>query len=427
MRPITTKFYLKNLILMADKSNYVLPDKPDFSAFSAATYNEWAQRLNKELKGAHSVESLTALTDEGIRLQPIYTKEQLLPEYISHLHNWLGEFKKDNKVKYLEPLNLTNATWAEQLEQALRNGADGVWLKTNNQYQQLSKFFHAFDATKLPLIYAEADPTAAFYEQLLKAYASSGAIKGAINRPSGDGHLAHPSLLDRIVSTLDIAAKTQAPVLELTTLFWRAGNLTYEQPNLWSRLLFQMGTSPMILQEIAKVRAFYLLAIQHLEDAGLKPQLPFLHIVGTMAAQSPQDPYSQLLRTSLAGISAVIGGASYLTLLPADASNIEHFRWSRNIVNLLRHESHLEAYLDAAGGSYALDNLTSQIAEKAWQNLQELRRQQREQGNDFAHQTFQDKIVESTALYQQKVKEGLIQVIGLNKFPNPKPEVTVGF
>ncbi len=412
---------------MGTNSDYKLPEKPDFSIFKEVSYQDWANRIEKELKGAHNPESLTALTAEGISISPLYNSEHQLPDYIPTLHNWLGDVKKDNKVKYLEPINLSMGFWNEQLGQAMHNGADGVWLKTSGADEWLPKFYHTFDATKNPIVWADSNDNDHYYEQILKAYASSAAIKGAVNRNTGTGKIAHPGLLDRIVSSTDIASKCQAPVLELTTLFWRASLVTSGHPELLGRILWQMGTSPLILQEIAKIRAFYLLAVQHMEDAGLEPFLPVLHTVGIMAAQSPEDPYSQLLRTSLAGISAMIGGSSYLTLLPADAANTDHYRWARNVVNMLRHESHIENFTDAAAGSYALDNLTSQIAEKAWHHLQELRMQAQIKGLDFANQLLRDKIDEAAKDYSENVAAGRIQVIGLNKFHNPSPVQTTVF
>ena len=73
-------------------------------------------------------------------------------------------------------------------------------------------------------------------------------------------------------------------------------------------------------------------------------------------------------------LAGILGGATRLTVFPAN-SNTEQAsgftrRIARNVQHLLELESHLGKVVDPAAGSYYIEKLTGEIAEKAWNSLQ---------------------------------------------------------
>ena len=81
-----------------------------------------------------------------------------------------------------------------------------------------------------------------------------------------------------------------------------------------------------------------------------------------------------MIRTTTQAMAAVIGGVRRLSLLPADAFGGDSTpftrRMARNVQHLLRMESYLDRVVDPAAGSYYLETLTEQLAERAWRQFQ---------------------------------------------------------
>jgi methylmalonyl-CoA mutase len=86
-----------------------------------------------------------------------------------------------------------------------------------------------------------------------------------------------------------------------------------------------------------------------------------------------------MIRATTQALSAVIGGADRLYVLPSDAytgapSSDFARRIARNVQHLLRLESFLDKTMDPAAGSYYIETLTDQLALKAWDKFVELDR-----------------------------------------------------
>jgi methylmalonyl-CoA mutase len=91
-----------------------------------------------------------------------------------------------------------------------------------------------------------------------------------------------------------------------------------------------------------------------------------------------RDPYVNLLRNTVGVFAAGLGGAEAITSVPFDsvAGLPDDFsrRIARNTGLILQEEAHLHHVIDPAGGSWYLDWLTEQVAEKAWGLFQEIER-----------------------------------------------------
>ncbi len=82
------------------------------------------------------------------------------------------------------------------------------------------------------------------------------------------------------------------------------------------------------------------------------------------------DPWVNLLRTTIATFAAAVGGADSITTLPFDTAlglpDDFSRRMARNIQLLAGEESNVGRVNDPAGGSWYVENLTDQLASKAW-------------------------------------------------------------
>ncbi len=190
---------------------------------------------------------------------------------------------------------------------------------------------------------------------------------------------------------------------------------------------FVFGIGSQYFYEIAKFRAFRTAwsriiaeyAPEHAcsHAAFITAQTGFTHI-------SLKDPYTNLLRQTTQGMSAVMAGIHQLVIQPYDwyAANQEldfTQRMATNISLLLKEESYLDKVIDPAGGSYALDDLTNAIAERAWSSFQWI-----EANGGLSSPTV---LATLSAEISEKAQQRLILVnekkttlIGINVFPNPE-------
>lgn len=122
---------------------------------------------------------------------------------------------------------------------------------------------------------------------------------------------------------------------------------------------FLVPVDTLYFQEIAKFRA-----LRRLFDS----EIQVVAITG-MAHQTVFDPHVNLLRSTVCGMAAILGGCDALIVRPFDAVRGEASdlgrRLARNTQHLLREESHLAEHADPAAGSWYIEALTQQLVEAA--------------------------------------------------------------
>ncbi len=126
---------------------------------------------------------------------------------------------------------------------------------------------------------------------------------------------------------------------------------------------------------IAKLRAARRLWSRVTEACGTAaPQ--HQHAVTAPTMLTRRDPSVNLLRGTVAGFAAGLGGADAVTVAPFDAAlgTPTPFarRIARNTQSLLVREAHLARVIDPAGGSWYVESLTDALARAAWAFFQEL-------------------------------------------------------
>jgi methylmalonyl-CoA mutase len=103
-----------------------------------------------------------------------------------------------------------------------------------------------------------------------------------------------------------------------------------------------------------------------------------LHAVTSSVMTTKRDPYTNLLRTTVACFAAGVGGADAVTVQPFDAAlgHPDAFsrRIARNTQSLLVEEGSLARVLDPAGGSWYVESLTHALARAAWDSFTEIER-----------------------------------------------------
>jgi methylmalonyl-CoA mutase len=146
------------------------------------------------------------------------------------------------------------------------------------------------------------------------------------------------------------------------------------------QILFSISLGTHHFLAIAKLRAARRLWSRVVEACGGSPAAGAMRIHARVSKRvlTLRDPYVNLLRNTVACYAAGLGGAEAITSVPFDAvaglPDSFSRRIARNTALILQDEAHLHRVVDPPGGSWYLDWLTDQLAEKAWAIFQEIER-----------------------------------------------------
>lgn len=138
---------------------------------------------------------------------------------------------------------------------------------------------------------------------------------------------------------------------------------------------FRLAATDQQLLTIAKLRAVRRLWARVLELSGAAPdrRQMVLHAMTSRPMMTRYDPWVNQLRTCVAAFSAGVGGADAVTVLPFDSRlgvpDAFGRRIARNTSTLLVEESHVARVADPAGGAFAVERLTDDLAHAAWEEL----------------------------------------------------------
>jgi methylmalonyl-CoA mutase len=194
------------------------------------------------------------------------------------------------------------------------------------------------------------------------------------------------------------------------------------------RLSFFFAIGMNFFMEAAKLRAARLL--WHRIMSEFNPKKPGSLMLRTHCQTSgvslaEQDPYNNVIRTAYEALSAVLGGTQSLhtnaldeaIALPTEFSA----RIARNTQLILQEETGITHVVDPLAGSYYVEKLTADLAEKAWELIQEVE----EMGGmtkAVAAGMPKLRIEETAARRQALIDRGEDVIVGVNKYRKDKED-----
>jgi len=194
------------------------------------------------------------------------------------------------------------------------------------------------------------------------------------------------------------------------------------------RLSFFWGISMNFYMEIAKLRAGRLLwsrIVDEFKPKDVKSKMLRTHSQTSGWSLTEQDPYNNIVRTTIEAMAAVFGGTQSLhtnsldeaIALPTEFSS----RIARNTQLVIQEESGICKVVDPWGGSYMMENLTQEIADAAWKLIEEV---EAKGGMTKAIETGLPKmrIEESAAKKQARIDRGQDIIVGVNKYKLAKED-----
>ena len=189
------------------------------------------------------------------------------------------------------------------------------------------------------------------------------------------------------------------------------------------RLSFFFGVGMNFFMEIAMLRAARYLWADLMKQFNPKdPRSTMLrtHVQTSGWSLTQQDPYNNIIRTTLEALAAVLGGTQSLhtnafdeaVSLPTDVSA----RVARNTQLIIQEESQITSAVDPLGGSYYVESLTNEIIEQARAIIDEV-----EELGGMAKAIVEGmpkmRIEEAAARRQARIDQGKDVIIGVNKYP----------
>jgi methylmalonyl-CoA mutase len=189
------------------------------------------------------------------------------------------------------------------------------------------------------------------------------------------------------------------------------------------RLSFFFGIGMNFFMEVAKLRAARTLWCRTMEELGAQDERSKVlrtHCQTSGVSLQEQDPYNNVIRTTVEALAAVLGGTQSLhtnaldeaLALPTDFSA----RIARNTQLVLAEETGVTKVIDPLGGSYYVEALTAKLVEEAETLIAEV---DALGGMTQAVASGMPKrlIEEAAAARQARVDRGEDVVIGVNKYP----------
>ncbi len=188
------------------------------------------------------------------------------------------------------------------------------------------------------------------------------------------------------------------------------------------RLSFFFAIGMNFFMEVAKLRAARTLWHRVMTGLGAQDERSKMlrtHCQTSGVSLQEQDPYNNVIRTTVEALAAVLGGTQSLhtnaldeaIALPTNFSA----RIARNTQIVLAEETGVTKVIDPLGGSYYVEALTAELVDKAWEIIE---RVEAEGGMAQAVAAGWPKamIEEAAAARQARVDRGEDVIVGVNKY-----------
>ncbi len=383
-------------------------------SFPVSSMDDWANKAEESLKGK-KIESLSKTTYENILVKPLYTEDDTSLKSLSQFPG-ISDYRRGiattgytlkswyiaNKIPFTDMNQLI-----EKSRVAFSGGQNALAFEVTEEVlsdQNLLKDLLKEFASLGPLSIHTMEFFVPFIDEVMGQHETDGwtgfiasdpiaiaAINGGFNQGEEEA-------LNRWVEAIkkaDLKSPDIKTVLVDTTPYHNSGanavqelgialstGIYYVQKLLdsgWDlkkaldKIIFHFAIGSNFFIETAKLRAARILWDKAMEVYGADEESRKMMISAETShlTKTIFDPYVNLLRAGNEAFSAVLGGVQYLSVGVLDeasgASTAFSERIARNTQHILKAEAHLEKVADPAGGSYYVETLTRELAEKAWQ------------------------------------------------------------
>ncbi len=386
-----------------------------FSEFDPISTEAWWAKIEQDLKGK-PLEDLDWEVEEGLTLKPFYRKEDLKGDAAPLLP------KPDNNWQIQEEIEVADGVTAakkanKQALATLMQGATAINYTLDNvtsekDFATLLKGIHLnMMSMYFGGLFTESEPGTVleyFSKYIKKNKINAKKLYGGVLVDpvgffvdTGEYYETYEQDMMEVEGAL-LLAKERLPNFTVinvdTTSFHNQGTQATQElaialsigseyltrlsefelaPETIARhTQFTFCAASSYFVEMAKLRAFRRLwnEVQKAYDIAA-PTPTRIHAKTSLRTQS-EDTHTNMIHATTEAMSAILGGADYVTVQPADLilGEPEDFtrRIARNVQHILKHESYFDRVVDPAAGSYYIETLTEKMATVAWEKFQKI-------------------------------------------------------
>jgi methylmalonyl-CoA mutase len=404
--------------------------------FNPVSSKQWKQKIQFELNGSDYNQTLIWNSPEDIQVKPFYHKDE-----------FAGSFNVNSKATQFQ---ICQNIFVHNLEKSnhraidsINRGAESLRFTIEDEKIELSKLLQNIDLEKIT-IYFNLSFLSFDFTKKIEALAKGKKTKiycnlDPIGQLAKEGNWFTTKEKTNF-DTLNILSTTSSNTSLIgidASLYQNAGANMVQQiayslahaneyfnriTTINQPIVFEMAVGTNYFFEIAKLRSlrilFHLIAKEYNHNFDCH-----ILVTPTKRNKTIYDYNVNMLRTTTECMSAILGGANAIANLPYDAlyhkNNEFGDRIARNQLLILKHESHFDKVNNPADGSYYIESLTHQLAEKALALFKDI-----EANGGFLKQLnegiIKRKIQESADKEQQLFDSGKEILLGTNKYPNKK-------
>ncbi|HRA73297.1 MAG TPA: methylmalonyl-CoA mutase subunit beta, partial [Flavobacterium sp.] len=397
---------------------------------------QWKQKIQFELKGADYNETLIWNALEDIQVKPFYNKDEF--QGVANLNTKASEFRICQNI-FVHDLEKSNLRAID----SINRGAESIRFTIEDEKIELTKLLKNLPLDKITIYFNLSFLSLDFIQKIAvfvkdknaKIYCNLDPI-GQLAKEGNWFTTKEKTNFD----TLNLIATT-APNLSVVSinsgLYQNAGANMVQQiayslahaneyfnriTTINQPIVFEVSVGTNYFFEIAKLRALRLLFNRIAKEYNHNLDCHIM-VSPTKRNKTIYEYNVNMLRTTTECMSAILGGADSIANLPYDAlyhkDNEFGDRIARNQLLVLKHESYFDKVNNPADGSYYIESLTNQLAEKALVLFKDI-----EANGGFLKQLnegiIKRKIQESADKEQELFDAGKEILLGTNKYPNKK-------
>lgn len=405
-----------------------------FNEFNPVSAKQWKQKIQFELKGADYNETLIWNSPEDIKVKPFYDGEDFSKSF--PIITKATEFKICQNIFVFDVEKSI-----ERALDTLNRGAESIRFTIENEAVDVFKLLEKLPLEKITIYFHLSFISIDFVKKIDAIAKQRNAIIFCNLDPIGqlarDGNWFTTAEKSNF-ETLNLLSKETSSISLISidgSLYQNAGANMVQQiayclahaNEYFNRLetidhpiVFEISVGTNYFFEIAKLRALRLLFNLIAKEYKHKFDCSLL-VTPTKRNKTLYDYNVNMLRTTTECMSAILGGANAIANLPYDAlyhkDNEFGDRIARNQLLILKKESYFDKVNNPADGSYYIENITNQLAEKALVLFKDI-----ESNGGFLKQLnegiIKRKIQESADATQDLFDSGKEILLGTNKYAN---------
>jgi methylmalonyl-CoA mutase len=400
-----------------------------FKEFEGTTPIAWKQKIQVDLKGADYNETLLWTTNEGLTVKPFYTREDKTNRAIN---------QSKEAYKICQKIIISDEKKANTLTiDALKRGASAIQFVAKKKFDP-SILFDKIDFKSFTVYFKFTFLDAEFIHEISKRIPSDNCffqtdIIGSLAEVGNwfvnlkEDYNALESVVSTVKNSIsvsgDLYQNAGANMVQQLAYSLAHANeyLNHFGAENAHKIHFQFSVGSNYFHEIAKLRAFRILWESLLNEYDVEGITAHLFVTPSARNKTIYDYNINMLRTTSECMSAILGGSNTISNSSYDSvyaeSNEFGERISRNQLLILQQESGFKDAQNIADGSYYIESLTEQMAEKALIIFKQI-----EKGGGFIKQlkegNIQRKLKENSTKEEAQFRKNELILLGTNLQPN---------